>query len=394
MKRRILFVDDEPNLLEGLKRILRPFRHEWEMGFVGNGAAALVSLEQNHWDVVVSDVRMPGMNGVELLNEVRKRHPQTIRILLSGQADKQLIFDAIGPAHQYLAKPCDGEFLRATISRACALGDLLQDKNIKQLISKIESIPSLPSLYLQLEKELQSCESSIEKAAAIVGKDIGMTAKILKLVNSAFLGIPLTVTDPIQAVRYLGLDTLKTLVLTFKIFEQLGQNGCVGFDMNRFWSHCLSTGEQARKIAKEEKSDPPIVEAALAGGLLHDVGMLLFLTYFPDRYQEALKNFTNRECSLMESERETFGTTHAEVGAYLLGLWGLPNSIMEAVAFHHQPIESSDQTITPLTVVQVANGLAEEKDSHILEGDSLFFERELLPESSFANRLQTWRELP
>lgn len=408
MKRRILFVDDEPNLLEGLKRMLRPFRHEWEMEFVENGATALECLDQTNWDVVVSDVRMPSMNGVELLNKIKKQHPQTVRLLLSGQADKQLIMDAVGPAHQYLAKPCDAEVLKTTISRACALGDLLQDEKIKQLVSQIESIPSLPSLYFQLEVELQSCDSSIEKAAAIVSKDVGMTAKILKLVNSAFFGIQQTVTDPVQAVRYLGLETLKTLVLTFKVFQQLNQNESVGFNMDRFWHHSLSTGEQARKIAKEGKAATHVIEAALAGGLLHDVGMLLLLTSFPERYQETLKLLVNPECTLMEAEQETFGATHAEVGAYLLGLWGIPNLIIEAVAFHHRPAESLAQTLafshrsaenfgptlTPLIAVHVANGLVEEKDSHALEGNHPYFDLEFLTDLGFADRLQIWRELP
>jgi putative nucleotidyltransferase with HDIG domain len=394
MKRRILFVDDEPNLLEGLKRMLRPLRHEWEMEFVGNGAAALECLSRTTWDVVVSDVRMPSMNGVELLNKIKNQHPHTVRLLLSGQADTAVIMNAIGPAHQYLSKPCDAELLKSTISRACALGDLLQDETIKQLVSQIESIPSLPSLYLELEEELQSCDSSLETAAAIVSKDVGMTAKILKLVNSAFLGIPQNVSDPLQAVRYLGLDTIKTLVLTFQVFQQFGQRDSVGFDMDHFWHHSLSTGEQARKIAKEENAPRVVVEASLAGGLLHDVGMLLLLTYFPERYQETITLLNNGECSLMEAELEIFGATHAEVGAYLLGLWGIPTSVIEALAFHHCPAKSLVHTLNPLIAVHIANGLVEEKDLHPLEGNSPCLDLAFLTELGFLNQLNMWRELP
>jgi HD-like signal output (HDOD) protein len=394
MKRRILFVDDEPNLLEGLKRMLRPLRHEWEMEFVGNGAAALECLGRATWDVVVSDVRMPSMNGVELLNEIKNQHPHTVRLLLSGQADTAAIMNAIGPAHQYLSKPCDPELLKSTISRACALGDLLQDENIKQLVSQIESIPSLPSLYLELEAELQSCDSSIETAAAIVSKDVGMTAKILKVVNSAFLGIPQNVSDPLQAVRYLGLETIKTLVLTFQVFQQFGQRGSVGFDMDHFWQHSLSTGEQARKIAKEGNAPRAVVEASLAGGLLHDVGMLLLLIYFPARYQETIALLNNGECSLMDAEMEIFGATHAEVGAYLLGLWGIPNPVIEALAFHHRPAKSLVHTLNPLVAVHIANGLVEEKDLHPMEGNSPYFDLAFLTDLGLSNQLNMWRELP
>ena len=393
MKRRILFVDDEPRLLEGLKRLLRPMRQKWEMEFKGSGIEALACMDHTSFDVVVSDVRMPGMNGVELLTAIKEQHPQTVRLLLSGQADIEIIMGAIGPTHQYLAKPCDADLLKTTISRACALGDLMHDERIKQLVSQIESMPSLPSLYLELEEELRSTDVAVEKAAAIVGKDMGMTAKILKIVNSAFFGIPRSISDPTQAVMFLGLETLKTLVLTFTVFEQLGPGKKAGFDIDRFWQHSLATGEQARKIAQAEQADRAIVEAALAGGLLHDIGMLLLLTSLPERYQEALTLFATQEYSLMEAEQETLGTTHAEVGAYLLGLWGIPTPVIEAVAFHHRPAESLVQALNPLIAVHVANGLVAEKEFPSMEGRSPYMNLDFLAELGFGERVPIWREL-
>jgi HD-like signal output (HDOD) protein len=394
MKRRILFVDDELNLLEGLKRMLRPMRHEWDMEFVSSGAEALACLEHASRDIVVSDVRMPAMNGVELLNEIKQRHPQTVRFLLSGQADRDIIMKAIGPTHQYLAKPCDAELLKSSIDRACALGDLLQDPSIKQLVSQIDNMPSLPSLYLELEEELQSPDSSIERAAAIVAKDIGMTAKILKIVNSAFLGVPRSISNPVQAVMFLGLETLKTLVLTFAVFQQLTQKTHRGFDADRFWQHSLAAGEQARKIAITEQAEPSLVEASLAGGLLHDVGMLLLLTSFPERYAETLTIQSTRQCPLPEAEETTFGASHAEIGAYLLGLWGIPTPVIEAVAFHHRPAASLAQTLTPLIAVHAANGLLAEKDPWNFESESApFLNLDYLTTLDLADHIPVWREL-
>lgn len=393
MTRRIVFVDDEPFVLEALKRMLRPMRHEWEMEFVASGEEALTCLKRTSVDIVVSDVRMPGMDGVELLNIIKDRYPHTVRFLLSGQADREALMKGIGPTHQYLGKPCEAEVLKSSIDRACALGDLLQDHSIKWLVSQIDSLPSLPSLYLELEEELRAPESSIERAAAIVAKDIGMTAKILKIVNSAFFGIPRTISDPTRAVMFLGFQTLKTLLLTFAVFQQL-QKTLPGFDVERFWQHSLATGEQARKIAIAEQAAPPVVEASLAGGLLHDVGMLLLVNYFPDRYLEALKIFSTRECSLPEAETHIFKTTHAEVGAYLLGLWGLPTPVVEAVAFHHRPSASLAQVLTPLISVHVANGLLAERDPQSLEKEPPpFFDLNYLAELHFTDRIPVWREL-
>ncbi|MEO7650489.1 MAG: response regulator, partial [Bryobacteraceae bacterium] len=104
--KQLLFVDDEPKVLEGLKRSLRPMREDWNMSFVTSGAEALQTLEQAPFDVIVSDMRMPVMDGAQLLNEVRQRFPQVVRIVLSGQSDKELIYQSIAATHQYLDKPC------------------------------------------------------------------------------------------------------------------------------------------------------------------------------------------------------------------------------------------------------------------------------------------------
>ena len=253
MKRRILFVDDDANLLQGLKRMLRPLREEWEMEFVSSGHEALACLDRGPVEVIVSDVRMPGMNGVELLTEVKTRHPHTVRLLLSGHSDAELIMSAINPVHQYLAKPCDPNALKTSIAWACALNDLVTDERLKRVASQMETMPTLPSLYLKLEEELKSPDSSIDKAPAIISQDVGMVAKILKLVNSAFFGVPQTIADPTQAVIFLGVDTLKTLVLTVKVFDQVSPTRVPGFSIDRLWQHSLSVGEHAGTLSRPRR---------------------------------------------------------------------------------------------------------------------------------------------
>jgi len=393
MTRRILFVDDDPHLLQGLKRMLHSMRKEWEMEFAPSGHEALACMERAAFDVVVSDVRMPMMNGVQLVTEIQSRYPQTIRILLSGQSDQEMTMRAIGPAHQYLAKPCDADMLKTTIDRACTLGDLLGDERLKQVVSQIESMPVIPALYLELEKELQSSDSSIEKAAKIISKDVGMTAKILKMVNSAFFGIPQPISDPAQAVLFLGLDTLKTLVLSFQVFQQLGQNLAPGFSYERFWHHSLSTGEHAQKIIKAEKGEPRMVGEALAGGLLHDIGELVLASQLPERYQETLSFAESHQLSLEDAEQEILGTTHAEIGAYLLGIWGLNTPIVEAVAFHHHPALSPAQIFNPLTAVHVADVLGDEAGEGPKEEVPPNIDLDYVAQLGLADRLPVWRSL-
>ena len=347
MKHHILFVDDESRILEGLKRMLRPMRHEWEVEFALGGQEALSFLERTHVDVVVSDVRMPVINGVQLLTEVKRLYPHTIRILLSGQSDEKVTLSAVGPVHQYLSKPCDAAILKSTIARACILRDLLADEYVRQLVSQVDALPTLPELYVELEGELQSPDCSVERVTAIIAKDVGMTAQILKLVNSAFFGVQQHISDVVQAVMYLGLDTVKTLVLSLQVFQKFGETGCSSFDLDRLCRHSLATGEIARKIMIAEKASMEMVEETLGAAMLHDLGVLLLASYFSERYQESLRVAKEQSICLYDAERQTLGTTHAQVGAYLLGLWGLTNPVVEAVAFHHEPLASQNDQFSP-----------------------------------------------
>src|SRR6266446_223491 len=220
MKKRILFVDDEPMVLDGLQRMLRPMRAEWEMVFVASGSEALELMGQAPFDVVVSDMRMPQMNGAELLAEVLKRYPQTVRLILSGHADKDLILKCVGSTHQYLAKPCRPEHLKAAITRAGELNESLKDKGLRNLISCMERVPSMPKLYIEIVEKLEDPGVGLDVIGDIIGKDIGMAAKILKLVNSSFFGLGREISEPAEAVSYLGVETIKSLVLCVQVFTQ------------------------------------------------------------------------------------------------------------------------------------------------------------------------------
>ena len=159
MKSKILFVDDEENVIHGLKRMLRTMRHEWDMGFAMSGQGALDILDGEPYDVLVTDMRMPAMSGTQLLNEVMNRYPHMVRIVLSGNADQEMILKSVRSAHQYLSKPCSPEILKSTVARAHALRGVLADDSLKGLVSGIETLPSLPSLYVEIMEALQSPSS-------------------------------------------------------------------------------------------------------------------------------------------------------------------------------------------------------------------------------------------
>ena len=148
--KRVLFVDDEQKVLDGLQRMLYPMRNEWRMAFVTSGREALERLAQSEYDVLVTDLRMPEMSGLDLLAKVVSLYPQVVRMVLSGVADQEIAVRSATLAHQYLVKPCDAATLRATVGRAFSLRVMLDDPVLKQLISSLHSLPSVPSVYLRL----------------------------------------------------------------------------------------------------------------------------------------------------------------------------------------------------------------------------------------------------
>ncbi len=363
MKKGILFVDDEPRVLDGLKRLLRGLRNDWDVFFATNGREALEQLEKKRVDVIVSDMLMPEMDGACLLGEVMRRYPHTVRIILSGQAERQSVLSSVRHAHQFLLKPCDMETLKKTIVRAGALSNLLANERLKNILARIDSVPTLSSQYTRLIDELGSPDASIKDIGQIVSQDMGMTAKVLQLVNSAFFGLTQNVSSPMQAVSILGLNTIRALALSVKVFSMVDEKDLVRYGLAEATGHCLRTGFLSKEIALLEKQDASIVDEAFLSGVLHDCGKLMLVANLGEDYQAVIEYRKEHHVSTWEAEKTVFGATHAEVGAYLLGIWGLPESIVKAVLYHHEPQAFQGNIFCPLTAVHVADYLLRERDS-------------------------------
>ena len=315
-----------------------------------------------------------------------------VRIILSGQSPHNLVVKSIGSAHQFLNKPCHPKLLRETITRAYALRDRLNDGELKKLLMKISSLPSPPALYQQILQELEKPEPSIQGVGALIEQDIGMSAKILRVVNSAYFGLNRTVSTPTWAIKYIGLEMVQAIVLNTHIFSQFDSSTSPKSPSTHLWDHCFKTSVIARDIAKKGSEDPQLISDSFIAALLHDAGELALIDNMRDRYEEVLALANTDNMSNWEAERRIFGTTHSEIGGYLLGLWGLPDAIVEALLYHHAPRESNTSSFSVLSVVHIANVFAHEISETPYQTVAPTLDREYIDQLGLTKEIPIWKK--
>lgn len=359
-KSTILFVDDEKGVLDGLRRSLYGQRNEWNMLFAVGGLEALVILDAQPIDVVVTDMRMPGMDGAALLERVRNLQPKAARIVLSGFSEREAIFRTIGPAHQYYAKPCQPQILVEAIHRALNVRRTLRTPALLALVAGATSIPALPIALTKLFSELQSPNGSASEVARIISSDVGLTVNLLKLTNSGFFFIPSAISDVLQAVKMLGFEMVRALTVMAGVFEAFL---CCGIDFDvvrQLERRSLQIGAVARKIAESNGLGRAALEQTQCAGMLAHVGSLLLYSNWPDVMVEVRRGLDRSGGGIVAAERAALGASHAELGGVLLGLWGFTDPVVEAVLYHHEPSlceYHSSAELSPLVAVHAAQHL-------------------------------------
>jgi putative nucleotidyltransferase with HDIG domain len=355
--KRLLFVDDDKMVLSGLRRALHEMRGEWEMSFATGGQEALEIMEQQRFDAVITDMRMPMMDGAELLERVKDRYPEVIRIVLSGQSEKEEMFRSIIPAHQYLAKPCDIRELKLRLSQTFASRDLVQDPSIVAAIARLRSIPSLPTIYSELTAALQSDLTSLAQIESVVAKDVGMATKILQLANSAFIGAHGRVSSLRQAVSLIGVETVRTLTLSIHVFSRFSSSSNAAPRLSSLWDHSVEVAALAQQIAMAETGRKSLAEECFSAGLLHDLGKVILLGERPGEYSSIINAPRTGHEDTEAMEIAVVGCSHAQLGAYLMSMWGLPTSLVQAVGYHHHPSHTIEEGFSTLTAAHCANAL-------------------------------------
>ncbi|HEY1101064.1 MAG TPA: response regulator [Myxococcota bacterium] len=386
-KQRILFVDDEPSVLDGLQNLLRKQRRRWDMVFATSGDAALSELERTPFDVVVSDMRMPGMDGAALLAAVKERYPHTARIVLSGHAEQSAIERALPVAHQFLSKPCDANVLREVIERTVRYSSLLGDQRLRDVVGRLDTLPSAPATFIELNEAAAKSATTVEQLARIVEKDPAMATKVLQLVNSAYFGLARPVSSVDTAVSMLGIELLRGLTLSAHVFEDGRATSVEGCSIRELQRRSLYTARLSKRLARS----PAQGGAAFTAALLHDIGLVVFTAACPALLVASLREVQETGRPLHEVELERIGCTHAAVGAYLLGIWGLPMTIVEAVAYHHTPLLAPVEAQELLLPLHVADALADEVLPPF--GQTSPVDVGYLTQIGVAEELETWRQL-
>ena len=354
--RRILFVDDRPDILTAHRDCLKKFDGQIEAEFVLGGTAALEIVRSKPVDVLVSDMHMPGMDGPELLRIVKDERPDVVRVMLCAPYELDSTYFALMTVHQVLAKPLDADALMNAVDRTCQLRGLLTD-SLRKKIGAVGQLPPIPGVYLELTNAMASSNVSNPKIARIIEKDAPMAAKTLQLVNSACFGLMNRITSLEHAVNYLGLNMIRDLSLTVHVFAALERTAVrAGFSFSGEQEHSLMTAKVAKRLAP----NPRQAQNAFTAALLHDIGKLVLAVCIPEKFARVQVECKKSGRASFEVEAEFLGVTHAEVGAYLLGLWGLPYPIVEAVAYHHNPGAALERTFDLPTTVSIANALVEE----------------------------------
>jgi len=389
--KRILFVDDEKLVLDGLKRMLRVLRSEWDMTFVESAEEALRLLDESRYpfDVLVTDMRMPGMDGAQLLDRVQARHPGVVRLILSGHAELELSMRSATSAHQFLTKPCSSDKIKSVVTRSFELHRRLNSEQLRDVVGKLRTLPTLPSCYSELTRAMADEDVTIQDVADIVARDSAITAKVLQLVSSSFFGIPRTIDSLRDAVGYLGLRNIRALVLQYGIVNEFDPTTAApGFRIEAHQRHSLEVADLARRMHAGSRT---LSEQAFLAGILHDVGELVLATNMPELFERVQRLQSLGRVPAHELERRAIGVSHADVGAYLLGIWGMPDTIVDGALRHHTPSglpEANDLDVA--ATVHVADALLDEAAR---PAGRTRLDAELVARLRLEDRLDEWRRL-
>jgi len=387
MKRKILFLVRNPADVPSFADL----RLEWEALTAQNTDNALQALLRDPIEAVVVDARFSGEPELGFLATVAARAPQVTRLMLCDLADMKTIKND-GTVQQFLVRPTTVEATVSAALRARLLSSWMADPALKQLFGQMRKLPSVPTVYLQLLELVKSPDTDMDEIGRTIAQEPGLTVRVLQMANSPFFGLGRIVSNPSEAASYIGVERTKSLVLMAQAFANGAEAQQAGLLVDKLWRHSLATGDFARRIARRQIREERIAEESYTGGLLHDVGKLMLATNLPKEYGTVLQRCQAEGRTLDAVEREVFGATHAELGACVLTVWGLPSGVVESIAYHHQPDKNPSKMFSPTVAVHAANAIAHEFHVEPDEPAIVRLDKYYLDDLGLAKHADAWRE--
>jgi HD-like signal output (HDOD) protein len=379
-KLQVLFVDDEPSILRGLRSIFHRERN-WDMAFAASAAEALRLMSSGPFDVLITDMRMPEMDGAQLLEVVQQQWPQTARIVLSGQSDPDALMRVFPAMHGFLAKPCSSAALRSTIKRCTSVAAVTDNPTLRTIINRVEKLPSPSVQYLQLTRLASDPRSRLGDITAVVESEPALALKVMQIASSSAFGGETSFTSISRAVQYLGLELIQAIALSTSLCSPF-EGTQLPISIASLQKHAVRTATLSRAFIQDAAG----ADLAFAIGLLHDVGRIVLQLGLPAEYGRMCDEIRVTGESLVAAERRYFGADHALVGGCLMRLWGLPAQLIEAVEVHHMPSTASPAVADIVAVVHVAEALSDNSASTEIDV-------EFLRSRSLGSELPRWRDI-
>lgn len=384
----LLIVDADPAAPSSLAQLLEPACSSFETHCAPDASRALELLESTPCDFVLAG---PGEDEAQgaLFAALRKQHPRTLRLLVAAPEEQERAARLAGDVHQTLSRASSTQSLRSALLRGAALHDVLTSDKLQRLVACSASLPSMPNLYGQLVEAMKSPDCTVESLGAIIARDIGMTARVLKIVNSASFGLREKISSPGQAATFLGLDTLRSLVLSVGVYSQFDGTESEEFSVQQTWEHSMRVANFTREILAAEGADKRTLEEGFLAGMMHDCGQMVLAKDRAGRFRAVQELARRDRLDTSDTERRVFGASHGALGAWLLGEWGMSTGVVEAVCFHHAPEFGPERGFGVLTALHAANSIAEANlDLEEIELSGL--DQPYLAELGLAERLPDW----
>lgn len=386
---KILFVYDPTNDNSKINEYKNHSQNSFTCMHAESIAQAKTIIAENNIDLVLATADLSDGSGTELHKYIVNNCNTIIRFLYSENSDKNIVYQSAGYIHQFMNADCDPHQFINIVHNSFNLRTILSNNDLHARIAGITNLPSPPEIYNQLVAELQSDDPSIRNIADLIKNDISITAKMLHMVNSAYFGLSTHVENPLHAVHLLGIDTIQSMVLTAGVFNLFTDPGIPGFSLDSIYTNSLAVGTSSRHLANAFGLITKHTEDALMAGMLHDIGKLIMLSYFPQEFKKSVELASQKSIPLFEAEKEVIGVTDAEIGAHLLSLWGLPSSILEAIALHYTPKVTPAPMTNVLTAVHLGYAINHDILNNVKGNEKSAVDMEYLEQLNLSSNVES-----